>query len=210
MTINKDFQYQDTKYLFGIIRKFTSGLLLSLFLSGCAHVISEDILKGVDKEISFEELLEDPDKYQGKIVLLGGVIVKTENKQHGTILEIYQTELDSYGRPINTDVSQGRFLALYEEFLDSEIYRKGRRVTVAGVVRGVEVMKLGDIDYHYPYLLVKEIHLWKEGRRHEIGLYHRDLWCPSWWDLGYYRWYHPYYFNRWYPQSEDEGQDNDK
>jgi len=210
MTINKDFQYQDTKYLFGIIRKFTSGLLLSLFLSGCAHVISEDILKGVDKEISFEELLEDPDKYQGKIVLLGGVIVKTENKQHGTILEIYQTELDSYGRPINTDVSQGRFLALYEEFLDSEIYRKGRRVTVAGVVRGVEVMKLGEIDYHYPYLLLQEIHLWKDEQRCEIASYDSGLWYPWWWDINYYRPYYPYYFYNWYPQSEEDGQDNDE
>ena len=200
--------FKKDKY-FGVIKKLMGILLLILSLTGCAHIISKDILKEVDKEISFEELLKDPERYQGKTVLLGGVIVKTENKQDGTLIEIYQTELDHYGKPINTDVSDGRFLALYDEFLDSEIYRKGREVTVAGTVKGGEVIKLGEIDYNYPYLVIKEIHLWKEQDPREYGPYHRDFWYPLWWD-SWYRGYDPYFFYRWYPISEDEEQDNDK
>lgn len=209
MTINKNLQYHISGYI-GVIVKLTSCLLLAFTLTNCAHIISKDILKEVDKEVSFEELQKDPGKYQGKTVLLGGVIVKTENKQDGTLLEIYQTEIDAYGKPRKTDISQGRFLALYEDFLDSEIYSKGRKVTVAGVIKGGEVKKLGEIDYHYPYLLIKDLHLWKEQQPRESYRYHRDFSYPLWWDLSYYRWYDPYYFYRLYPESEDEEQDNDE
>lgn len=50
-------------------------------------------------------------------------------------------------RPINLDVSQGRFLGEYDGFLDSDIYAKGRQITLAGRVQGVKVMKLGQMEY---------------------------------------------------------------
>jgi len=198
MTMHKNLQYQKSKCP-GAIEKITSGLLLALALAGCAHSISKDLLKEVDKGISFDELRNDPDKYQGKTVLLGGVIIKTENKKDGTLLEIYQTELDYYGAPINTDVSQGRFLAMYEKFLDSEIYRDGRKVTVAGVVNGVEVKKLDEIDYHYPYLIIKEIHLWNEEQFPEYRPPHDFFWGPWGWNPWYpwYPWYDSYWFYQW-------------
>ena len=192
MTIHKDLQYQNSRCL-GVIGKITSGLLLAFALAGCAHSISKDLLKEVDKGIGFDELLKDPERYHGKTVLLGGVIIKTENKKDGTLFEIYQTELDYYGEPINTDVSQGRFLAMYDKFLDSEIYRDGRKVTVAGVVNGVEVKKLGEIDYHYPYLIIKEIHLWNEEQPAEYGPPYNYFWNPWWWNP-WYPWYDSYWF----------------
>jgi len=161
-----------------------------VFLSGCAHVIPEDILQEVDTEISFAQLRRAPQDYQGKVVLLGGVIVKTVNKKEGTLLEIYQTELDREGRPINIDVSQGRFLALYEGLLDSEIYRRGRKVTIVGVVQGKEVIRLGEIDYCCPYLVVKEIHLWKEEQPQRYEPYPWGPWYP------WYPWHDPYWCYR--------------
>ncbi|MBW1716602.1 MAG: Slp family lipoprotein [Deltaproteobacteria bacterium] len=95
-------------------------------LSGCAHVISKEIRQEVDPELTFAELRKDARAHKGKTVLLGGVIVKTVNKEEGTILEVYQTQMDREGRPVKLDVSGGRFLALYKGLLDSEIYRKGR------------------------------------------------------------------------------------
>jgi len=189
MTIDNNLQYQNTRYD-GIMGIVIGGLLLALV--GCAHIISKDILKDVDREIGFEELRKDPGKYQGKTVLLGGVIVKTENKNDGTLLEIYQTEINNYGEPIDTDISKGRFLAMYKEFLDSEIYRKGRKVSIVGVVHGGEVKKLGEIDYNYPYLTIKEIHLWKEEQPREFGPYHHEFWYPFY-RGPLYRWYTPYW-----------------
>lgn len=196
MKMNKNLQYKNRKYP-GILAVTVTGILLSFLLAGCAHIISQEILKEVDKGISFEELSKDPESYKGKTVLLGGVIVKTENRNDGTRLEIYQTDLDSYGRPINTDQSQGRFLAMDERFLDSEIYSAGREVTIAGVVKGAEVMKLGEIDYHYPCLVIREIHLWKEVPRLRYDPHYRYPWYPFW-GYPWYPWYYPYRPYSWY------------
>jgi outer membrane lipoprotein len=63
-------------------------------------------------------------------------------------------------------------------------------VTVAGEVKGVKVMKLGEIDYHYPYILIKEIHLWKEQKPE---IYEPYPWYPMGpWGPRYYPFW-PYY-----------------
>jgi outer membrane lipoprotein len=203
MATVRNLEDKGVKYA-GLIGEVAGILLLGIALAGCAHIFSKDILNQVDSEISFEELLKDPVAYSGKVVLLGGVIVKTENKKEGTLLTIYQTETDSYGRPVNTDVSQGRFLAMYEGFLDSEIYSKGRKITLTGVVDGEKVMKLGEIDYHYPYISVQKFHLWEEEQQyvyvHDHGYYYDSMWYNP-----YYR-YYPYWFYYMHPRSENQEQ----
>jgi outer membrane lipoprotein len=162
------------------------GMVL-VFLSGCVHVISRDVLKEVDKEVTFPDLVKAPNAYQGKVVLLGGIIVDTTNRQDGTLLEIYDTTLDREGEPTNIDRSDGRFLALYQGYLDSAIYSKGRKVTIAGTVQGEKVQPLGEIEYHYPYLVINEIHLWQKEKPVQYEPYYR--WGP---------WYDPYPWGLWY------------
>jgi outer membrane lipoprotein len=166
-------------------------MMAVVWLSGCAHVISTDIIEQVNTDIEFTSLLKAPQDYQGQMVLLGGIIVNTVNRADGTLLEVYQTRMDSTtGKPIDVDESQGRFLALYEGFLDGAIYRKGRKVTIAGIVTGERVMKIGQVDYHYPYLVIKEIYLWKEDQRYEP--YPWDPWDP-WWGYPWHPWDDPYW-----------------
>ncbi len=203
MAIARNFEDKDVIYG-GLIGKLAGILLLGVAFVGCAHIFPKDILNQVDSEISFEALLKDPGVFKGKVVLLGGVIVKTENRKNGTLLEIYQTGMNSYGRPINTDVSQGRFLALYDGFLDSEIYSKGRKITIAGVVDGEEVMEIGEIDYHYPYLSVRELHLWEEEQPH-VYYYHHGYYDNPLWYNPYYR-YYPYWLYYVEPKSEAQEQ----
>jgi len=179
------------------VRACLVSLIISLMVgSGCAHVISERVLDEVNRNISFERLIKDPNSYQGQTVLLGGVIVKATHDPAGTLLEIYQTDIDWEKRPVDIDVSGGRFLALYQGFLDSEIYKKGRKVTLAAVVAGQRTLKLGEIDYSYPFLLIKEIHLWKKEPKPVCDPY---LWYPwgmwgMWGPWG--PWYYPYPY-RW-------------
>ncbi len=175
------------------MRRLLSIVMALVFLSGCVHAISRDVLKEVDKEIIFSELVKDPNAYKDKVVLLGGVIVKTLNKKEGTLLEVYQTQLDQEGMPIQIDSSEGRFLALYQGLLDSEIYRKGRKVTIAGTVQGEKVLPLGEIEYRYPYLLIKDIHLWEKEEPRPYEPYPWGLWDP----WGWYPWWHPWYDPYW-------------
>jgi len=217
--MNKNSKHSNRKHI-GILGRITCSMLMAFALAGCAHVISKEILMEVDKGISYEKLSNNPGEYKGKTVLLGGIIVKTENKKDGTLLEIYETALDSYGEPINTDLSKGRFLAMDKGFLDSEIYRAGRKVTIGGVMNGVEVMKLGEIDYSYPYLVIKDIHLWEEDPSFKYDPYYQNLWDPLWgvpWHSWRYYPYWPYtryYYNntyRYYSNQENpKRQDNDK
>ena len=174
-------------------RLFMFGMALCV-LSGCLHAVSRDVLKEVDRKITFSALLKEPTAYQGRVVLLGGVIVKTVNKPEGALLEVYQTSLDSEGKPRDTDRSGGRFLALYEGFLDSEIYSKGREVTVAGTVQGEKVQPLGEIEYRYPYLIIKEIHLWEEEEPIQYDPYPWGLWYDPW---GWYPWWYLRYDPYW-------------
>lgn len=170
--------------------RLTLFIAVVVFVSGCAHVISKDILQKVNSEVTFAELQKAAQANREKVVLLGGVIVKTVNKDTGTLLEVYQTEINHRGKPIKLDISEGRFLAHWKGFLDSEIYQKGRKVTIVGVVKGEEMIRLGEIDYRCPYLVVKDIHLWEKEQPQKYMPYPYYPWYP-WW----YPWYpyHPVY-----------------
>ncbi len=66
---------------------------------------------------------------------------------------------------------QGRFLVIYPRYLDAMIYRPGREITVVGVFLKVKKLPLDEIEYPYPFLKAKKIHLWKQ-RPEEIRVYH--------------------------------------
>jgi outer membrane lipoprotein len=159
-------------------------------LSGCAHVISSETRGKVNPEITFAELIKNPLQYKGNVFILGGVIVETIIERQGTLLEIYQTRLDHEGQPKELDRSEGRFMAYYKGFLDNEIWSKGRKVTVAGILEGVKTQKLGEIDYRYPYLKISEIHLWEKSP-YQADPYIWGPWGRPWWG--------PWWGPHWYP-----------
>ena len=131
-----------------------------LTLAACAPTISKQLRQQADASLSFPVLSADPEAYKGKIVILGGVIAQTTAKTGQTELEIVQKPLDSFNVPETTDTSQGRFLVLADQFLDPLIYKKDRKITVAGEVMGSEVRKLDELDYRYPVLKSLELKLW--------------------------------------------------
>ncbi|MBI5026797.1 MAG: Slp/YeaY family lipoprotein [Nitrospirae bacterium] len=165
-------------------------IVVLLLFSGCAHVVSDEALKMVDTEISFKELLRDPEAYRGRVVLLGGVIIQTKNTKEGTIIVVLQKALDRWGRPIEEDVSAGRFLILYPGYLDPFIYSDGKEITVVGEVSGKKTMPLGEIEYVYPVISPKEMYLRKP--------FYRELYPypPYWYDPYWYPYrYGPYWYS---------------
>lgn len=164
----------------------TLGLLL--IASGCAPIISKEIRKNVSDELTFKEIIKNPDAYKGKIVLLSGVISGSKNTKEGTLIEILQKPADMEGRPKDVDESDGRFLALYDGYLDTAIYNRGREALVAGEVKGKRTLPLDEIEYHYPLIMIREIHLFRPKKQERFHAYP----YPHWW-------YHPY----WYPCYEE-------
>ena len=134
--------------------------LIGLVMTGCAPVISQEALKEVDQSVRFEELLENPDAYEGKIVLLGGEIIKTENLPDKTVIIVLQRSLGYNQKPDSEGESKGRFIVSTPGFLDPAIYRPRREITVAGSVMGKEVRPLGELEYAYPIIEKKELYVW--------------------------------------------------
>ena len=135
--------------------------VIMLCLSGCAQVVSDQSLRLVDRRISFVELRQDPERFVGKYFLLGGGIVAVNNTNEGGELEVVQFRTDESGSIISTADSGGRFLAQSAGFLDPALYRPGFLVTLVGEVQGKIIMRLDELDYSYPVLAIREIHLWK-------------------------------------------------
>ena len=158
------------------------------FIAGCTPVISKQLREEAAKELTLSVVLKNPDDCKGKSVFWGGVIISSVNLKEGTMIEVLQKPSDMQGKPKNVDESEGRFLALNPGYLDVAIYNRGRKVTVAGEVQGKKMQRLGEIEYSYPLISVKEIHLWPLEKE-ERGFYYP---CPCrhypWWYGHYWYW----------------------
>ncbi|AJE03070.1 Slp family lipoprotein [Geobacter pickeringii] len=171
------------------MKNFFALLLLTLTaLAGCAHVISDESRRLVDPGITFSMLKEKPDSYTGKYVMLGGVIAGIKNTKEGSQLEVMQVRLDDSGMPEDTFRTEGRFLATTDRFLDSMIFKPGRLVTAVGEVRGKKTVPLDEVDYTYPVIAIREIHVWKS--------YDYEQGYPYPTPAPYY-YYDPYYYGFW-------------
>ena len=177
-------------------------VVLLTFVSGCAHVISQDLREAADPGVTFREILNNPNAYRGRSVVWGGEIIETTNKRDGsTLLEVFQRSLNWREEP--TGLSDGRFLARVDNYLDPYVYRKGRSITVAGELLGEEVRPLGEMNYRYPLVFSKQLHLWEyysyPSDYYPYPGWYYNPWYP-WWGWGYpFRWgfgfgyYHHYH-----------------
>lgn len=145
-------------------KRFTFSQLMSvvflLFMVSCAPVISKQIRDQVRPDVSFTEVLKDPERYKGQMILLSGIIVEAENTKEGTLLRVLQRPAGFRGKPKAVDETEGRFLALDRRYLDVAVFTKGRAITIAGEVQGKRIFPLDETEYTYPLIHVKEIYLW--------------------------------------------------
>jgi len=138
-------------------------LSLILLLSGCTHVISKDLRIKSDPHLTLGKVRQNPESYKGKFVIWGGEIIETTNqKDQNTLVEVFQRPLDRRGEPKEILTSEGRFLVLTEEYLDPYIFKKGRKITVAGEILGERIKPVGEMEYRYPFLSSKQIYLWED------------------------------------------------
>jgi len=161
---------------------FLSGLLL-LFLSGCAYPISKGLRQEAKESPTFAMILQNPAAYTGTIVIWGGNIIQTMNAKGGTEILVLETPLDYEEGPEARRYSQGRFIAKTSKYLDPEVYKPGRRITVAGEVTSKEVKPLGKTQYTYPVVIIKQIHLWRKHRGYAYP-YPYYWYGPGWWWWG--------------------------
>lgn len=146
--------------------------LTASVVAGCAPPFPKDLLDKTEKNVSFAALQKEPDRFSGKLLMLGGTIVDTKNQKEGTQIEVLQKPLDGEGQPAVTDETGGRFLVVTSQFLDDAIYHRGRSITIIGDVAGSKLQMLGELMYRYPVLTAKGLHLWSpySGPRFSVGV----------------------------------------
>jgi len=194
-----------------VIPLLLSGLLI---LSSCAesahqvkrntfHIdVPPELEKQIDASVSFVDLQAAPANYVGRVVMVGGVVVRAKRTKDHTEIEVLQLPTVG-GEPSTTERlrSEGRFLAVREAFLDPASVPPSTPITVIGVVSGSTTRPLDETDYTYPILEIKHLVDWSTVASQRSGSSAAAFYGPYYSPFGY--WGGPYgyypYFGRPYP-----------
>lgn len=174
-------------------------LLLSLGLAGCSS-LPKSIRDSPAKELSLIEATAD--KSIGTNIRWGGEVVRVENKNAQSLLEIVAYPLNHYGKPQTGKDSQGRYVARSEEFYDPEVYEKGTLITIVGRVAGAEKRKVDQRSLLMPVIDITESHKWRPTQqRHYQDPFYDPFYSPYYYPYrGFYGsyWRHPRFGYRYY------------
>jgi outer membrane lipoprotein len=168
----------------------------SLALAACAPILDRKYMDEGSREVSFAALREHPDQYEGKLFIMGGVIVRTRFTDEGSLIEAMHVPVDRYGEFESAGRSEGRYLAVMpkeERMLDPVIYRKGRRITLAGEFIGTRSGRIEEMEYAYPVFRIRQIVLWPHQKQYDRPLF----WYDPWFTPYPYFYRHPWWY---YPQ----------
>jgi outer membrane lipoprotein len=185
-----------------------------LILSACAesahqieqasgHLgVSPELERQVDHSVKFADLRAAPTEYIGRVVTVGGIVIASKRTKEQTEIEILELPTRSDG-PSTTDrlQSEGRFLAIREEFLDPARVPAGTPVTIIGVVKGAVARPLDESEYIYPVLDIKHLIDWNAVASRDSGSGAAGYYGPYYPPYGF--WISPYgyypYLGRPYP-----------
>jgi starvation-inducible outer membrane lipoprotein len=110
-------------------------VLAVLSLVSCSlPVLKSDLLEKGVRDVSMAQLTESPQVYEGKLFILGGVIVSTRLTEKGSLIEAIHIPVSSAGYLKEMQPTTGRYLAFYPKesgVLDPVVYRAGKKITLA-------------------------------------------------------------------------------
>ena len=133
--------------------------LLLNFLMGCASTPEFDITQ-VDKALTPQSVIAEPETSQGKIALWGGTILDTKNLKDITQIEVLAYPLSSSYTPLQDSKPRGRFIIQHKDYLEPTTYTQGRLLTVLGNIGESQIGKVGESEYSYPVINSQQLHLW--------------------------------------------------
>ncbi len=88
--------------------------LAALFAASCSTpVLRSDLMKEGIRDASMAQVAQNPSGYQGKIFILGGIVVSTRSAEAGPLMEAIYVPVDSNGDLKVTEATRSRFLAFY-------------------------------------------------------------------------------------------------
>jgi outer membrane lipoprotein len=176
----------------GTLRTVLISILTIIATASCSVISQQTRLEAEPTSVSFKTLIAEVEKYSGHTVILGGYILETRNLESETILKVLQVPFRFGEEPDTRDRSQGRFIVYYTGFLDPEVYKKDRVITVAGRVIGSGVETIGADQIQYLKIENREIYLWPDYESQPPNYYPRNY--PYYWDRYPYYYRYPYWY----------------
>lgn len=110
---------------------------VAFLLASCAAVPSE-FTKQVDQDLTFADAKRAPERYRGKILLLGGTVSERTDLPGATKMLIHEHDVDYRYSPNLGGLSEGEFLVVVRPPVNPAQYPAGKPVTVVGKLTGVE------------------------------------------------------------------------
>lgn len=174
--------------------------MTALLLVSCAPVLSQNYMTQGIFNPDLSDLKENPILNDGKLFILGGIIVNTTATKDGSVIEAVSVPVNSRGylQDWYSD-GGGRFMAISgdKKLLDPMIYSAKKEITLAGKFIGLRKGKIGEMEYEFPYFEIVEIYLWRDYKVQDpYYSYPPPYYYPPYY-RGYYR--DPFYYPYPYP-----------
>ena len=105
-------------------------------LAGCTSVVPEALRGQVDRGLTYPQLSQDPEAYRGRLVLMGGEVVRVEPGQRDLVLTLTERPLSPADEsPLLGHESRGD-LVVQVPGAARAAFREGDVLTVVGAVLG--------------------------------------------------------------------------
>jgi outer membrane lipoprotein len=178
---------------------FAALIAALIFLTACAPVFREEIMKNSTLNPSLIELNSAPGDFGGRLYLFGGKIVNLRTTKDGYVIEAMFMPVNSRGHIHHHDKYEGRFLAILPKekgILDPLLFTSGKEVTIAGIYRGIRTQMQDKLEYGYSYFEIAAIRLWEERVYYYAPAYYYGpypypstyIWYDPWWPHYHHRW----------------------
>jgi len=166
-------------------------------VTGCvsSQLVPTDMEPQIARDLSFEALKAESEKFRGRVVVLGGKVLSAKRLKEATQIEVLQLPLDKADAPIMTlPQSKGRFLAYQERFLDPATLPAGTAVSMIAEIMGAKTLPLDEAEYTYPTVKIRTLKIWPQER-------YASPWPYPYYPYFYrypYRPFSPYWWDPWY------------
>lgn len=155
------------------------------------RTVPSALQREIDWRVSFPDLTSEPSQFQGRTVVLSGMVLRAKGTKQGTELEVLQLPMNGGLAPVSDrTVSQGRFIAIADT-LDPATIERGTEVTVVGTVDGSETRPVDEAEYRYPVVRVRKLVNWTRAEQPRYYGYGPGYMYPYY---GYYAPYYPYWW----------------
>lgn len=146
-------------------------VLLLIILTSCASAPEFDTSQ-VDRSLTPQSVIAEPDLSRGKIALWGGTILDIRNMKESTQIEVLAYQLNTYNRPLLESKPLGRFIVQHAGYLEPTSFAQGRQISVLGEVTKSQSGNVGESTYTYPVINGRQLHLWSSNDNRNRTSFH--------------------------------------